>query len=256
MERISASVGRKGINQPKDVKAIQKLLNIQKIPGVIVPLKVDGKIGPNSITRIESFQKKVMKIARPDGKIDPDGKTLKKLIEGTMKIEAKLPNIMVLGTKATELLQSIEQLSIKPYDDQTGSDITQWVKGATIGYGHLISQTEWPKYKDGITSKQASELFAADLKPYVSVVNRKVTGMIRQNEFDAMVILAFNIGTDAFSGSSVLKLVNDPGAKTSYNNLESAWKAWNKSQGIVNKGLINRRKAEWNIYSNGSYKKW
>lgn len=256
MERISASVGRKGNNLPKDVKTVQKLLNIQKIPGVVIPLVVDGKIGPQSISRIELFQKRVVKIARPDGRVDPDGRTLKSLLEGTKKVEAKLPNTMTLSTNATELLQSIEQLSTTPYDDQTGADITQWVKGATIGYGHLISQTEWLKYKDGITAEQASELFLKDLKPYVTVVNKKVTGKIRQNEFDAMVILAFNIGTDAFSGSSVLKLVNNPNAKTSYKSLESAWKAWKRSQGVINKGLINRRKAEWDIYNSGRYKKW
>lgn len=163
---------------------------------------------------------------------------------------------MTLSTNARELLQSIEQLSITPYDDQTGADITQWVKGATIGYGHLISQAEWPTYKDGIAAEKASELFSRDLKPYVKVVNMKVTGKIRQSEFDAMVILAFNIGTDAFTSSSVLKLVNNPNAKTGYKGLESAWKAWNRSQGVINKGLVNRRKAEWDIYNSGRYRKW
>lgn len=163
---------------------------------------------------------------------------------------------MTLSNNVRELPQPIEQLSTSPHDAQTGGDITQWVKGATIGYGHLISQAEWSKYKDGITAEQASELFSKDLKPYVNIVNRKVTGNVRQNEFDAMIILAFNIGTDAFSGSSVLKLVNDPNAKTGYANLESAWKAWKRSQGVVNKGLINRRKAEWDIYNSGRYKKW
>jgi hypothetical protein len=187
MDGISASVGRKGANLPKDVKTIQKLLNIQKIPGVVVPLVVDGKIGPQSITRIELFQKRVIKIAAPDGRVDPDGRTLKALFKGAKAVDAKLPNAMTLSTNARELLQSIEQLSITPYDDQTGADITQWVKGATIGYGHLISQAEWPTYKDGIAAEKASELFSRDLKPYVKVVNMKVTGKIRQSEFDAMV---------------------------------------------------------------------
>lgn len=57
METISGSVGYKGVNRPEDVKIIQKLLNIQKIPGVAVALKVDGKVGPKSIARIELFNK-------------------------------------------------------------------------------------------------------------------------------------------------------------------------------------------------------
>ncbi len=161
-----------------------------------------------------------------------------------------------LSEKGTDLLKSIEQLETKPYDDQTGKEISSWVEGATIGYGHLISKAEWSKYKDGITESQALILFKADLKPFLETVRTKVTANVSQNQFDALVLLIFNIGQKAFANSSVLKLVNNPNAKTSFPGLEAAWKAWNKSQGKVNKGLTNRRQAEWNIYTKGVYKKW
>jgi lysozyme len=76
------------------------------------------------------------------------------------------------------------------------------------------------------------------------------------NEFDALVIFAFNIGEFNFSNSSALKLVNDSTAATSYTSLELAWKAWNKSQGKIMRGLNNRRQAEWDIYSKNIYKQW
>lgn len=155
-----------------------------------------------------------------------------------------------------DLLKSIEQLRLTPYDDQTGKDISSWIQGATIGYGHLISQDEWNTYKDGMTQGQANALFAEDISPFVNVVNSKVKVDLSQNQFDALVILTFNIGIGAFGTSSVLKLVNDPSAETSYPSLEAAWKAWNKSQGKVMQGLVNRRNAEWNIYSNKVYAKW
>ncbi|WP_218144007.1 glycoside hydrolase family protein, partial [Nitrosomonas marina] len=56
--------------------------------------------------------------------------------------------------------------------------------------------------------------------------------------------------------SSVLRMINNPSAKTRYPNLEMAWKAWRKSQGRVMQGLINRRNAEWRIYSEGVYERW
>ncbi|WP_425433722.1 glycoside hydrolase family protein [Nitrosomonas marina] len=56
--------------------------------------------------------------------------------------------------------------------------------------------------------------------------------------------------------SSVLRMINNPSAKTRYPNLEMAWKAWRKSQGRVMQGLINRRNAEWRIYSEGVYEWW
>jgi len=71
-----------------------------------------------------------------------------------------------------------------------------------------------------------------------------------------MVILAFNIGKAGFSSSSFLKMVNDPSATSSYATLENAWKAWNISQEKVNRGLNNRRQAEWNIYNKGVYAQW
>lgn len=163
---------------------------------------------------------------------------------------------MQLSTQGTQLLQSIEKLALQPYDDQNGKTINTWVKGATIGYGHLIAQKDWSKYQNGIDQAGADQLFRQDLAPFEKAVNNKVTSSITQSEFDALVILTFNIGVGNFNSSSVLKLINDPTAQTSYSSLEAAWKAWNKSQGHVMAGLNNRRQAEWNIYSQGVYKGW
>ena len=161
-----------------------------------------------------------------------------------------------LSEAAKKLLKSIETLRLMPYDDQTSKDITKWVQGATIGYGHLISKADWDKYKAGITVVDADLLFDADSKPFVSLVRKAITVKLMQREFDALVILAYNIGPNGFPASSVVKLVNDPKAKTAYKDLESAWKAWNKSQGKEMKGLNNRRQCEWDIYTKGVYNRW
>lgn len=161
-----------------------------------------------------------------------------------------------LSANATNLLKEIEALHLKPYDDQTSKDITEWVKGATIGYGHVIAKVDWDTYKDGITEAKAATLFDTDLAPFVSAVGNAITVKITQSQFDALVIFAYNIGKSGFSGSSVVTLINDSKAKTGYLDLESAWKAWNKSQGKVMKGLDNRRQCEWNIYSQAVYKRW
>ncbi len=165
-----------------------------------------------------------------------------------------------MSADGMKLLMSIESFRGKPYDDQSGAEISQWVEGATIGYGHLISKDEWNRssdiYKSGITEDQARKLFEEDLVPFVNGVDAKVTADISRNQFDALVILAFNIGLGNFGRSSVLKLVNNPAAQTGYSTLEAAWKAWNKSQGKVMQGLINRRNAEWKIYADNVYERW
>ncbi|WP_394346997.1 lysozyme [Photorhabdus khanii] len=155
-----------------------------------------------------------------------------------------------------DLLKEIEGLKLKPYDDQTGKNIDNWTKGATIGYGKLISKSEWDTYKNGITEDEAEQLFKDTIAPYEKAVNDGITKEIKQNEYDALVVLSYNIGIGGFEKSSIVKMINDENAKTDYDSIDDAWKAWNKSQGKVNQGLINRRESELKIFNDGVYEKW
>ncbi|ECL0993393.1 lysozyme [Campylobacter jejuni] len=159
-----------------------------------------------------------------------------------------------LSNDGQNLLKNIEKLRLKPYNDQNGKEITSYVKGATIGYGHLIGQNEWDLYKNGITLQEADKLFKSDLLPFENAVKNSINSSLAQNEFDDLVILCFNIGIDNFKNSSVAKIIN--GEKTGYKTLKEAWMAWNKSQNKVMQGLINRRNAEYKLYIQGGYEKW
>lgn len=164
---------------------------------------------------------------------------------------------MQLSKKGEDLLKSIEALALQPYDDQIGiksAPIKSWVKGATIGYGKLILKEEWNKYKNGINKSEADRLFEVTINPFVEAVNESIKVALSQQQFDALVLLVYNIGETNFKTSSVVKMIN--GEKGNYSTLEAAWKSWNKSQGKVTKGLDNRRNAEWKIYTQGIYEKW
>jgi type VI secretion system secreted protein VgrG len=163
---------------------------------------------------------------------------------------------MTLSGKGIEWLKAVEGRSLVPYDDQTGKPVSAWVAGATIGYGHLIPVAEWERYRGGIDEGEAERLLATDLGPFERAVRKGVVRQLQPHEFDALVILSYNIGVGAFLKSSVLKLVNDPAARVSYPSLEAAWKAWNRSQGKLMRGLVNRRNAEWIIYSQARYTHW
>lgn len=161
-----------------------------------------------------------------------------------------------LSQKGLDWLKKVERLALKPYDDQTGKQITSWVPGATIGYGHLIAKGEWNKFKNGISEVDATALLWSDLASFIAVV-KEIKRPLAQHQFDACVILAFNIGVEGFRGSTVRKMVANPNFKSSvYKNLEAAWKAWNKSQGKINRGVVNRRDAEWDMYEKGIYRHW
>src|SRR5262245_61460605 len=81
MTLIKASVGRGGTNQADDVRLVQELLNKRR-PAAQKPLLVTGSIDSETIAAIENFQIRVVNVATPDGRIDPDGKTFKALLAG------------------------------------------------------------------------------------------------------------------------------------------------------------------------------
>lgn len=141
------------------------------------------------------------------------------------------------------------------YNDQTGKPVNTnelLPKGATIGYGHLIKQGE--NFRNGISEAKATELLRADIAIAERAVRDNITVPLSQNQFDALTSLAYNIGAKNFADSTVVKYVNNPNFHSSvYPNLESAWKAWNRSQGEISNGLINRRQNEWDMYNRGIY---
>ena len=138
------------------------------------------------------------------------------------------------------------------YDDQTGKPVNTnepLPHGATIGYGHLIKPDE--DFRDGINETTATELLRTDITTAERTVKNNISVPLKQNQFDALVSLSYNIGAKNFANSTVVKYINNPNFHSSvYPNLESAWKAWNKSGGHVMTGLTNRRNREWNMFNN------
>lgn len=75
----------------------------------------------------------------------------------------------------------------------------------TIGVGHT-GRAGPPPVALGMTisRSEAEAIFAADLAPFEAVVCGGVTAALTQNQFDALVSLAFNIGVRGFAGSTVV----------------------------------------------------
>jgi peptidoglycan hydrolase-like protein with peptidoglycan-binding domain len=73
---INASVGRRGANNPCDVRVVQRLLNDYFGAPVLV---VDGLCGPKTVAAIHQFQAEVTGLV--DDRVDPHGPAIKKLAE-------------------------------------------------------------------------------------------------------------------------------------------------------------------------------
>ena len=76
----------------------------------------------------------------------------------------------------------------------------------TIGCGHLIQPGE--DFSKGLTTEQVLDLLADDLTRFEAAVNSKVTVELTQNQYDALVSFAFNVGVGAFQKSTLLKKLN------------------------------------------------
>jgi lysozyme len=139
--------------------------------------------------------------------------------------------------KNYDLIKRWEGLELEAYKDGGGV----W----TIGYGHTGAAGD-PKPSLGmkITLEQAKAILDKDLVQFEKAVNDSVKVPLTQNQYDALVSLAYNIGPSGFKGSTVLRRLNDG----NYDGAAEAITWWNKDNGKVIKGLVNRRAAERELF--------
>lgn len=107
----------------------------------------------------------------------------------------------------------------------------------TIGYGHT-----GPEVTPGLTwaRAQADDALVRDLARFERAVESAVTAPMTQGQFDALVSLAFNIGSDAFAKSSLVKFLNGGQVQAA----GQQFVVWHKVGGAPNAALLQRRAAE------------
>lgn len=108
---------------------------------------------------------------------------------------------------------------------------------ATIGYG----ETKGVKMGDTITADRALVQLLVSTEEHADRIRDCIHVPLYQNEFDAYVSLAYNIGTGAFCSSTLVKKIN---AKD-YDGACEQILRWNKVNGKVVQGLVNRREKEY-----------
>ncbi|WP_253381141.1 lysozyme [unidentified bacterial endosymbiont] len=139
------------------------------------------------------------------------------------------------GDKGVQLICQFEGLKLERYRDAVGL----W----TIGYGHLILTKEMEKLIK-ITTGEAKNLLRKDLRRTEQGVEKMVGVTVTQNQFDALVSLAFNVGTGNLKKSTLLKKLNA-------GDIQGAalqFKSWNKAGGKILPGLTRRREAEMKLF--------
>ena len=110
----------------------------------------------------------------------------------------------------------------------------------TIGYGH----TKTARANVEIDERDAEALLIYDLLAVTSAVNDLTFTPLTQNQFDALVCFAFNIGVTNFKGSSVLRRVNEGSLLQAAAAIEMWRKSEFEGERIVVDALVRRRAAE------------
>ena len=154
---------------------------------------------------------------------------------------------MTLDNKGYLLIAQFEGLRLKPYLCSAGVP--------TIGYGSTfypsgrkVTMRDKPITQETAfwMLKQVANMFAKD-------VDSLVTSDINQNQFNALVSFAFNLGSDidadnipeGLGDSRLLRRVN---ANSNDPEIAKEFVKWNKAGGRVLDGLTKRRLKEAELY--------
>jgi lysozyme len=114
--------------------------------------------------------------------------------------------------------------------------------GLTYIFGRAVNET------DKITEHASIHEVDRILDKIDNSLNKKqIPDNVTQQEYDAVVSLVYNIGFSEFIVSNTAKLFYE-----GY-RINHKFPLWNKSNGEVVAGLINRRNKEKELYEKGTY---
>lgn len=143
---------------------------------------------------------------------------------------------MKISQSGVDLIKKFEGCNLTAYPDPgTGGEPytiaygwTQPVDGRPVAPGMQISQAT------------ADRLLRCGVVQFEQTINRLVRVPLNQNQFDALASLCYNIGTRAFSTSTLLRLLN----QGDYAGAAQQFLSWRYAGGKVLAGLVTRRTAE------------
>ena len=138
------------------------------------------------------------------------------------------------------VLKHYEGCKLKAYRDSVGV--------LTIGFGDTQNVTEGVVITQEEAEDRLERRLGRDFEPGVKAA---ITAHMRQEQFDAMVCLAYNIGVGAFTASTLVKLFNAGDIQLAADQFTR----WDKAGGKSLKGLRRRRAAERALFlgANAAY---
>lgn len=144
---------------------------------------------------------------------------------------------LVVGALSLSAAGLVGIAGYEGYSDEAYIPITGDVP--TIGYG----STTDVQMGDTITPPKALERLMRDVGVAESAIGRCVKVPLYQHEYDAFASFAYNIGSEAFCSSTLVKKLNSG----DYEGACQELKRWVYVDGRRVQGLVNRREAEFRL---------
>ena len=142
---------------------------------------------------------------------------------------------------AAKIVKCFEGFSSKAYKCPAGV----W----TVGFGRTGTDVG-----DGVTTTVDVELEWLNTrleKTLVWIRNTLRPLVLNSNQEAALISLVYNIGEGNFKVSSVYRMLaaTDNGDTLPLQQMKACWLSWNKAGGKVQPGLVRRRQAEWDLFT-------
>lgn len=132
-------------------------------------------------------------------------------------------------------MASISEVGLAALKSREGVRLTAYLDSVgvwTIGWGHTLGV----KQGDQITPEQADAFLRADIQSHAAPILAAIKVPVTENERDALVSIAFNIGVGAFKGSTFLRLLNAGDRK----GCAEAIMMWKKPAEIISRRTAER----------------
>lgn len=145
---------------------------------------------------------------------------------------------MKASQKAIELIKSFEGFRPTMYLDSAGLP--------TIGYGTLIDTDEEKHLLTATIDEDTAERFLRfDVEKTVARMQPLIKSTLTQNQYDALISFAYNVGVTALRKSTLLVKVN---ANPNDATIRGEFLKWCNASGKRIQGLYRRRVKEAELY--------
>lgn len=151
---------------------------------------------------------------------------------------------MKLNQKTIDEIKQSEGLRLQAYPDPGSKNGLP----VTIGYGTTKINGKNIKLGTVITKEQAEKYFKSDLEKFADQVLARLKVPVNDNQLGALTSFSYNIGIGAFENSTLLKKLN----AGDYKAVPAQMRRWNKNDGKVMQGLVNRREREIELWNTPS----